>query len=203
MAFKKKFIRKPVQGRALDTYESILTATTKVLDQEGIEGVNTNRIAEKAGIGIASLYQYFRNKNQIIDLLMKKIVEKKLDTVKLRLQEFKTSSLEEAVSEVIHALVESKLANSRVERIMESQVPQVDAFKIMEKFDAALMSLFIEFLEPFQKELKNEDLEFSVFIIIQAVKGVLMMTNYSRPEYLRSKKFENLLSKMVLSGLKP
>ena len=38
----------------------------RILDEEGPEALTTNRIAEVAGVGIASLYRYFPNKESIL-----------------------------------------------------------------------------------------------------------------------------------------
>ena len=55
--------KEPAQDRARQTVESILDATAQLLD--GDESVSTNRIAERAGVSIGSLYQYFPNATAI------------------------------------------------------------------------------------------------------------------------------------------
>lgn len=62
--------RKPRQERALDKVELIFQATTALIEQSGIETLTTNAIAEKAGVSIGTLYQYFGNKNTILDALI-------------------------------------------------------------------------------------------------------------------------------------
>ncbi|MBK8765411.1 MAG: helix-turn-helix transcriptional regulator [Burkholderiaceae bacterium] len=46
-----------------------MEAATRIIDQEGLAGLTTNRIAEVAGISIGTLYQYFKNKQQILSTL--------------------------------------------------------------------------------------------------------------------------------------
>ncbi|HXB20238.1 MAG TPA: helix-turn-helix domain-containing protein, partial [Candidatus Solibacter sp.] len=58
--------RKPRQVRALDTVEVIFEATARILQREGPAALNTNYIAERAGISVGTLYQYFRNKEAIL-----------------------------------------------------------------------------------------------------------------------------------------
>src|SRR5216683_2695549 len=58
--------RTPRQSRALDTVEVIFEATARILQAEGRRGFTTNRIAERAGISIGTLYQYFGNKQAIL-----------------------------------------------------------------------------------------------------------------------------------------
>ena len=58
--------RQPVQARAEQTVRAIFEATAQVLDQEGETALTTNRIAERAGVSIGTLYQYFDSKEAIV-----------------------------------------------------------------------------------------------------------------------------------------
>jgi AcrR family transcriptional regulator len=58
--------RKPKQARSQATYDSILEAAEQMLQREGPDGLNTNRIAERAGVSIGTLYQYFPDKAAIL-----------------------------------------------------------------------------------------------------------------------------------------
>lgn len=58
--------RKPTQERAQRTIETIFEATIQVCEQEGEAGLTTNRIAEKAGFSVGTLYQYFPTKDSLL-----------------------------------------------------------------------------------------------------------------------------------------
>ena len=58
--------RMPRQARAQATMDSILEAAAQVLQRSGVEGFNTNAVAERAGVSIGTLYQYFRDKDAIL-----------------------------------------------------------------------------------------------------------------------------------------
>ncbi len=60
--------KRPRQQRSSFTVDLILEATTQLLDTEGAE-LTTNRIAEKAGVSVGSVYQYFGDKQAIFDEL--------------------------------------------------------------------------------------------------------------------------------------
>jgi AcrR family transcriptional regulator len=55
----------PASARGRKTLERILAATTELAAEVGFEPVNTNLIAARAGVNIASLYKYFPNKQAI------------------------------------------------------------------------------------------------------------------------------------------
>lgn len=58
--------RRPRQARSRVTYDSILQAAIQVLARDGAAGLTTNRVAERAGVSIGTLYQYFPDKAAIL-----------------------------------------------------------------------------------------------------------------------------------------
>lgn len=58
--------RVPRQARGAATFNAILDATGRLLDEGGSEVVTTNLVAEVAGVNIATLYQYFPSKESIL-----------------------------------------------------------------------------------------------------------------------------------------
>ncbi len=62
----------PRQTRAESTVAVIVEAAARILESSGFEGFNTNAVAEKAGVSIGSLYQYFPNKNALLSALIER-----------------------------------------------------------------------------------------------------------------------------------
>ena len=58
--------KRPEQRRSADTVAAILTATIRVLDQAGA-ALTTTRVAEVAGVSVGTLYQYFGNREALIN----------------------------------------------------------------------------------------------------------------------------------------
>ncbi|MBA4011474.1 MAG: TetR/AcrR family transcriptional regulator [Phenylobacterium sp.] len=61
--------RTPRQARAESTIKVILDATLQLLEAEGAERLTTNHIAARAGVSIGTVYQYFRDKDDILAAL--------------------------------------------------------------------------------------------------------------------------------------
>lgn len=58
--------RRPSQARSVQTVEFILEAAAQILELEGEGAVTTNRLAERAGFSIGTLYQYFADRDEIL-----------------------------------------------------------------------------------------------------------------------------------------
>jgi len=57
--------RIPTQDRAKERVQRILVATSELLCESGVSAVTTARVAERAGVPVGSVYQYFPNKKAI------------------------------------------------------------------------------------------------------------------------------------------
>jgi AcrR family transcriptional regulator len=68
--------RTPRQARAQATVDSILEAAAQVLQRCGAEGFNTNAVAERAGVSIGTLYQYFPDKDAILVAVARREIAK-------------------------------------------------------------------------------------------------------------------------------
>lgn len=72
--------KKPVQKRAIASYERILAAAYELLRTGDEADLTTNSVAAKAGVSIGSLYEYFPGKEAIVAALF----ERKLAHVRSR-----------------------------------------------------------------------------------------------------------------------
>ena len=67
--------KRPSQARSKATVEAILVAAAQVFRRQGYAGATTDRIAERAGVSVGSLYQYFPNKDAILVALTERHVD--------------------------------------------------------------------------------------------------------------------------------
>ncbi len=72
MTNEPRSTRRPQQPRAKATVAKALNAAADILVEEGIEGLKTNAIAQRAGINISTLYAYFTDKYAVIAGLLER-----------------------------------------------------------------------------------------------------------------------------------
>lgn len=73
--------KQPKQLRSQMLVKKLIDATGRTVLNRGVEFTTTNHIAEEAGVDIASLYQYFTNKEDLIAALMEDIIDQILKQV--------------------------------------------------------------------------------------------------------------------------
>ena len=74
--------RKPRQNRSKVTVDTIIEAGFIAVAVNGTSGTTTRHIADIAGVSVGSLYEYFKNKEEIYDAMAKSFVKEVLDMVK-------------------------------------------------------------------------------------------------------------------------
>lgn len=73
---EQPYRRTPQQARSQQRVEEILQAASDLLVEKGYEGLSTSAIAGRAGISVGSLYQFFANKEAVLQALAQKYLEK-------------------------------------------------------------------------------------------------------------------------------
>jgi len=58
--------RSPRQARSRVTWEAIVEAAAQILERDGAAAFSTAAVAERAGVSIGTLYQYFPDKQAIL-----------------------------------------------------------------------------------------------------------------------------------------
>lgn len=66
--------RRPTQERSRQTVDAILEAAAEVFEAEGFDGT-TERIVERAGVSVGSMYQYFPNKSALLVALAERYAD--------------------------------------------------------------------------------------------------------------------------------
>ncbi len=99
--------RKPQQVRAQEKVELILEAAIRLLEKGGLPALTTNAVAERAGVSIGSLYQYFANKESILDALANREVGATAARVRRVMADASIASTEARVNAVVAAVAAS------------------------------------------------------------------------------------------------
>ncbi|MFY3135235.1 TetR family transcriptional regulator [Achromobacter xylosoxidans] len=99
--------KQPQQARSAELVAAILQAGAQVLAREGAARFTTARVAEKAGVSIGSLYQYFPNKAAILYRLQTQEWQQTSDLLR-RLLEDTRHAPPQRLRNLVHAFVRSE-----------------------------------------------------------------------------------------------
>ena len=118
MAHQVKIALKPrkiaIQARSVVTVESILEATIQVLLGHGMEGLTTTRVAERAGVSVGTLYQYYPNKQSLLFAVLESHFDNVSGAVEIACENVRGKPLAEMVQHVVERFLDAKLERTDI-----------------------------------------------------------------------------------------
>ncbi|MGN7738515.1 TetR family transcriptional regulator [Pseudomonas sp. 22526] len=112
----------PKQARSTELVAAILEAATQVLAREGAQRFTTARVAEKAGVSIGSLYQYFPNKAAILFRLQSDEWQQTTQLLRSILEDLGTAPLER-LRVLVQVFIQSECEEARMRVALNDAAP--------------------------------------------------------------------------------
>lgn len=130
--------KSPRQSRSRATAEAVLDAAAHILDQQGRSDFTTNHVAEKAGISIGSLYQYFPNKETILAELLRRDWQRL--TARLAETAHETSDPQARLQAWIDVAIDHQFARPRLSLRLETLETTLDLDEEMENLAQTIVT---------------------------------------------------------------
>ncbi|MFO0685521.1 MAG: TetR/AcrR family transcriptional regulator [Sandaracinus sp.] len=161
--------KKPRQTRAQVTVDAILEATAHILVRDGYEGLSTNRVAERAGVSIGSLYQYFPGKESLVGELLDRYTDEIHHMLVSMIAELGNSSPVDCTRALVTAMIDGKLRSPRLAKVLREQIPRVGRMKRYEEELTTMIKLVAAYLDAHAEDVRVEDRELAAFIVVHVV----------------------------------
>jgi AcrR family transcriptional regulator len=127
--------KSPGQARSRATWEAIVEAAAQIVGERGLAGFNTNAVAERAGVSIGSLYQYFPNK----DALMVALIARQQQQQAARLEAAADMLAQASLEDTVRTLVRAAMHHHHDDAVFASAIDHEEArLPVHEAVDAAL-----------------------------------------------------------------
>ena len=195
--------KKPIQGRSKATVEAILEGTIRVLLAEGFETLTTTRVAEVAGVGVGTLYQYFPAKESLLFALL----EREMTTLEAELVgtivATENESLEARVTATIDALVRHKKAHAELGVMLQAHVPRYNGIRVVRGAMRRIVSAFAVMIRPsLPATMDDAEVQLASMMIAAAVQGAVDGALDLSAATLRRPAFREALVCLVLGYLR-
>jgi AcrR family transcriptional regulator len=114
--------KQPQQARSAELVAAILEAAVQVLAKEGAQRFTTARVAEKAGVSVGSVYQYFPNKAAILFRLQSDEWRQTTDLLRAILEDDRTPPLDR-LRVLVHAFIRSECEEAQMRTALNDAAP--------------------------------------------------------------------------------
>lgn len=127
---RQAVVRKPKQGRSKATVAAIVEAAARILAEQGWAGFNTNAVAARAGVSIGSLYEYFPDKQALVDeIASDHLARSEALLASAATGITGTDAPAALVDALVRGLVDLHRDDPRLHRVLSSEVPLSPAIR--------------------------------------------------------------------------
>lgn len=193
--------RMPRQARAAETVAAILEAAAQILESDGLATFTTNAVAERAGVSIGTLYQYFGDKNAVLLALARQELAAALAEVTRALQGEVDPTVEGRVRAMIRAMIHAFRGRQRARKaVVQAILAQGLGIELMApvaSFVATASAAIGSGPEAKLPGLSSQQL----FVLSRSALGVIRAAVLEEQPFLRSRGFEDELVRMVVAYL--
>ena len=195
---KTNEIREPIQKRSIDKKEKIIEAGFKLICKKGYYNTNTAEIAKEANVSTGIIYQYFRDKHDILIEGIKRYAEDIFyPMLNIPKSKFNKENIEEILREIIKNFTKkhkrSKTAHEEITAMTHSDKSIADFFYEHEMYmTKTVANLLVE--NGFNAENILEKVHISINLIDDLCHEIVY---HKHAELNYDKMIDNVVSSIV------
>ncbi|TPG56779.1 TetR/AcrR family transcriptional regulator [Ewingella americana] len=193
--------RQPRQARSQHMVEAILEATARVLAERGYAGTNTNVVAERAGVSVGSVYQYFPNKDSLVTALHERHAAQMYLAIDTVLASVHPHSMRGHIEAIVHALLAAHQVEPKLHQVLEKEFPFFDAPKNGSPADASIFRRVRDLLEEHRAQIARRNLDLATWAVLQVMESLVHAAIIDPPMGFSSREIEKTITDVVFGYL--
>lgn len=189
--------RTPRQARARETVSFIFEAAVRILEADGLDALTTNRIAALAGVSIGTLYQYFPNREALLEALARREIASVFESLaRLRQADAPATSRDERLRQIVRALLGALDGRLRARRALMMAIMSSGRFEaVLAQTDSMTAALVARAGPVSEADALNG------FVLSRAVGGAVRGALLRDETILREPAFEEALLRLIAGFL--
>jgi AcrR family transcriptional regulator len=164
--------KQPVQARSEATVAAIFEATIQVLLAVGYRQLTTTRVAERAGVSVGTLYQYFPNRQALIAAVIERHLEETAALVEHDCRTLAGRSLDEMAAGLVDAIIKAKCQRIEISRAMQEPLADIGGVPLV-KAAANKAAAFVAEMLTDCRDAAFDDVHRLAFLIVTSCRSLL------------------------------
>nr|WP_315242643.1 TetR/AcrR family transcriptional regulator [uncultured Albidiferax sp.] len=116
----------PIQARSTATVDAIFQATIQVLLAEGAHRLTTTRVAERAGVSVGTMYQYFPHKQALLYAVVHQHLTEFVASFEAACVQHRNTPTAAMTEGLVHAFLETKVRDPDATRALYKIAGELD-----------------------------------------------------------------------------
>ena len=191
----KIVVKEPTQQRSRNTVNTILDACARLLVSEGFYSLTTDKIAKEAGVSIGSLYQFFGNKESVVQALVKKILEED----KIYFSENMRAISPLPPKERVNALIDLALDIVSRNAELRSKLGTIQYYVSEPGFMADFLNYFYELISYNLPHMPDRNMKKVCSIFVNAFIGTMDLISVNTPELISDEEVKQEIKILLLN----
>jgi AcrR family transcriptional regulator len=162
----------PLQARSTVTVEAISEATIQVLLSHGADRLTTTRVAQRAGVSVGTLYQYYPNKQSLLFAVLENHLTHVMAMVEAACQSACHKPLAEMIREMVEAFVDAKMDRADISVALYQVAADVGGPALIKRINQRSRKTVEEMLET-ATDIKSSPDKFAIDIMLSAMAGAM------------------------------
>jgi len=162
----------PLQARATVTVQAISEATIQVLLSLGADRLTTTRVAERAGVSVGTLYQYYPNKQSLLFAVFEDHLAKVSEVVEAACEEAHGKPMAEMIRCVVEAYVDAKMNRADISVALYKVAPDIGGQALVKQTGERLRKA-IEMMLRTAPDVEAPADEFAIEMMLSAMSGAM------------------------------
>lgn len=187
----------PRQARSLAMVEVILEATARVLAERGYAGTNTNVVADRAGVSVGSVYQYFPNKDSLVTALHERHAAHMYAAIDEVLGSTHPRSLRGHIEAMVRALLAAHQLEPSLHKVLEKEFPFFDAPQEESAADNSIFRRVRDLLERHRAQISQRNLDLATWTVLQVMESLVHAAVIDPPKKFAAGEIERAIADAV------
>jgi len=162
----------PIQTRATVTVGAICEATIQVLLSHGGDRLTTTRVAERAGVSVGTLYQYYPNKRSLLFGVFEDHMDKVARAVEVACEDAHHKPMSEMIRRVVEAFVDVKMQRADISIALYKVAPDIGGPALVKQTGQRLRKA-VESMLMTAPDLKLSPDRFAIDMMLSAMSGAM------------------------------
>jgi len=184
-------------GRAI--VDALLDAASSLLAAQGLAGMTTNAVAERAGVSVGSLYQYFPNKQALVSAVSDRLNAALVAEVERIVATDATADAQ--LDALVALLCSSGVGDLAVRRALLRDVPRGWVESGVESSERRVVTALAPLARRLAPSLAADQVPHRVVIALFAIRGAVQGALLYEPAWLSSPDVRARLKALAVTAL--